>query len=239
MKIFVLHDSATVAAITGAQKPACDALALATDDPSDVDFCFVGENPLGPGWLIDNELPSDRIACWSGTLAEPPDLFAAHPHNWMNPGRETLDAFLDEMIPQLEKTSRRLTLIPHARHVLSDVQGSINLVRERADTPVEVALAPTHLLTPSMIHVLEDHYTRAFETLSDPAPFLLLEDFVVNEEDPERLRTVPLGEGLLDRSMTRDLVRDHWNHDKPVILGPGSLPDQLEWLGLGPHEIDR
>ena len=160
MNVYVLHESATIAAITGAQKPACDSLALATDDPSDVSFCFVGDNPLGAGWLIDNELPSDQIACWSGTLAEGPDLFAPHPHNWMNPGRESLDAFLDEMIPQLQKADRRLTLIPHARHVLSDVQGSINLVRERPKTPVGVALAPTLLLTPSMIDVVEDHYTR-------------------------------------------------------------------------------
>ena len=232
MNVFVLHDSGTIAAITGAQKPTCESLALATKAPSDVAFCFVGDNPLDPGWLIDNELPCDRIACWSGTLADGPDLFAAHPHNWMNPGRETLDALLDEMIPQLEKAARKLTLIPHARHVVSDVQGSINLVRERADTPVEVALAPTFLLTPSMIDVVEDHYTRAFETLAGPAPFLLLQDFVVDEEDPERLRTVPLGDGLLDRSMVRALLESHWDGEKPLVLGPGALPAQLEWLGI-------
>jgi len=232
VNVFVLHDSGTIAAITGAQKPACDSMALAKNDPSEVAFCFVGDNPLGPGWLIDNELPSDRIACWSGTLAEGPDLFAPHPHNWMNPGRETLDAMLDEMVPQLEKAGRRLTLIPHARHVVSDVQGSINLIRERADTPIEVALAPTHFLTPSMTDVVEDHFTRAFETLAGPAPFLLLQDFVVDEEDPERLRTVPLGEGALDRTMTLSLVKHHWNSEKPLVLGPGSLPSQLEWLGL-------
>jgi hypothetical protein len=231
VNVFVLHGSGMLAAITGAQKPACESLALATKDPSEVAFCFVGDNPLGSGWLVDNELPCDRIACWSGTLAEGPDLFAAHPHNWMNPGRESLDAFLDEMVPQLEKAGRRLTLLPHARHVLSDVQGSINLVRERVGTPVEVALAPTHLLTPSMIDVVEDHYTRAFETLAGPAPFLLLQDFVVDEEDPERLRTVPLGEGLLVRSMVLELLKTHWNGEKPLILGPGSLPAQLEWLG--------
>ena len=231
MNVFVLHESGTIAAITGSQKPACEALALSTNDPSEVAFCFVGDNPLGPGWLIDNELPSDRIACWSGNLAEGSDLFAAHPHNWMNPGRESLDAFLDEMVPQLEKADRRLTLIPHARHVLSDVQGSINLVRERVETPIEVALAPTCMLTPSMIDVTEDHYTRAFETLAGPAPFLWLEDFVIDEEDPERLRTVPLGEGMLDRNMTLALLEAHWDPEKPLILGPGALTAQLEWLG--------
>ena len=232
MNVFVLHDSATIAALTGAQKPSCDSLALAIDDPSNVAFSFVGDNSLGAGWLIDNELPSDRVACWSGTLAEGPDLFAPHPHNWMNPGREALDAFLDEMIPQIERADRRLTLIPHARHVLSDVQGSINLVRERTDTPVDVALAPTHLLTPSMIDVVEDHFSRAFETLAGPAPFLILQDFVVDPDDSERLRTVPLGEGLLDRSMTCDLLNIHWDATRPLVLGPGSLPDQLKWLGL-------
>jgi hypothetical protein len=31
--------------------------------------------------------------------------------------------------------------------------------------------------------------------------------------------------------MVLELLKTHWNGEKPLILGPGSLPAQLEWLG--------
>ena len=32
--------------------------------------------------------------------------------------------------------------------------------------------------------------------------------------------------------MTRALLDSHWNGEKPLILGPGELSAQLEWLGI-------
>ena len=233
MRLHALHDAATVARLAGADLPSCETMALDTDDPSHVLFSFVGGNPLGPGWLIDLDLPGDRIACWSGTLDHDSvadgELFSAHPHNWMSPGTEALDSFLDEMIPGLERHERTLCLIPHARHVLSDVQGSINLIRARGRTPIEIALAPVAMLTASMLETLEEHLERAFETLSEHAPFLYLHDAVIDEER-DLLIPVPLGSGILDRTIMQEAIRRHWPEEKPVVIPAGDLPEQTEWL---------
>ena len=57
MRLYALHDARMVARLAGAEPPICESLALSTDDPSDVLFAFVGENPLSPDWLVDLELP--------------------------------------------------------------------------------------------------------------------------------------------------------------------------------------
>jgi hypothetical protein len=233
VRIYALHDASTVARIAGADPPQCESLALATDDPSDVLFSFVGGNPLAPDWLAELDLPGERIASWSGTLAhdsvENDDLFAAHPHNWMGPGAEALDTFLDGVIDPLANAGRTLCLLPHARHVLSDVQGSINLIRKRADQPIEVALAPIALLTPSMLDALADHLERAFDTLAEHAPFLLLTDAVIDQTS-EHLRTVPLGAGIIERETLLAAIERHWPPEKPLVIMANDLADQVAWL---------
>ena len=233
MTLHALHDAATVAGLVGAPRPECDSLALSTENPSEVLFAFVATNPLGPDWLVDLDLPGTRVACWSGTLdhegAARGDLFAAHPHNWMQPGPEALNRLLDGVIPGLERHQRSLCLIPHARHVLNDVQGSINLIRERSDAPIEVALAPTAMLAPSMLGTLEDHLTRCFETLAEHAPFLFLHDVTVDPHD-DRLLPTTLGRGILDRSIMTDMIRRYWPEDRPVVVPAGSLDVQKDWL---------
>lgn len=232
MDLHVLHDAATVARLAGADAPLCERLGLSVEDPSRVLVAFVGGNPLGPGWLVDLELPSERIGSWSGTLAHEAvadgDLFAAHPHNWMQPGPEALEAHLDEVLPQFERAGRRLCLFPHARHVLSDVQGAINLIRARRDSPLEIALCPTSILTPGMLGSLEEHLERSFGTLAEHAPFLYLHDVVVEED--ERLRPVPLGEGVLDRDLVLAAIDRFWPADRPVLLTGGSPEAQKAWL---------
>ena len=229
MDLYVLHEARTVAGIAGVDPPACESIALSTEDPSKVLFSFVGGNPLSGHWLVDLDLPGERVACWSGTLAGDEDLFAAHPHNWMSPGAEALEGMLREVLPQFEAAGRTLCLLPHARHVLSDVQGTINLVRANPGGALEVALAPASLLVPSMLDTLEDHLERSFSTLSHAASFLLLEDVAV---DPVREDLVPVdfGDGVLDKAMLRDAVRRHWPEGRPVVLRPGNLEAQLEWL---------
>lgn len=233
MRVYALHDAGVVARIAGADAPLCESLALATDDPSDVLYSFVGGNPLAADWLADLELPSTRLACWSGTLAysagEDGDLFEAHPPNWMTVGSDALRTFLDGVIDPLANAQRTLTLIPHARHVLNDVQGSINLIRERAGQPIEVALAPTALLTPSMLDALEDHLERSFDTLAEHAPFLLLYDARIDVEH-ERLEPVPLGHGILDRSVLRNAIERYWPPEKPIVLLADQLAEQIDWL---------
>ena len=229
METYVLHDARTVAGIAGASTPACESIALSTEDPSRVLFSFVGGNPLSPGWLVDLELPGDRIASWSGNLSSEEDLFAAHPHNWMSPGAEALSNMLSELLPQFEQHGRSFCLVPHARHVLNDVQGTINLVRANAGGSLEVALAPAKLLVPSMLDTLEDHLERSFATLSPVASFLLVED-VGLDPDGEALVPVEFGSGVLDKALLKSAIQRYWPADKPVVLGPGNLHGQLDWL---------
>lgn len=233
MTLHALHDAGVVARLAGADPPLCESLALSVEDPSEVLFAFVGDNPLSPDWLVDLDLPGERIACWSGTLDHDSvaagDLFAACPHNWMHPGPEALSNLLDSIIPGLEKNDRRLCLFPHARHVLSDVQGSINLLRKRRNTPIEVALTPSSMLTPSMLDSLEDHLERSFGTLAGESPLLFLHDVVIDEAD-ERLLPVPLGSGILDRETVLEAVRAHWPREKPIVVLGEALAEQTAWL---------
>ncbi|MEE2681467.1 MAG: hypothetical protein VX641_03745 [Planctomycetota bacterium] len=229
MDIHVLHDARAVAGIAGVDAPACESIALSMEDPSQVLFSFVGGNPLDPGWLIDLDLPATRIACWSGTLADGDDLFAAHPHNWMSPGGDALRGLLEQLLPQFEQAGRTICLIPHARHLVSDVQGTINLARAHAGSALEIALAPASLLVPSMLETLEDHLERSFSTLSETASFLLIEDLMLDEEG-DRLVPAAFGEGVLDLALLRNAIARHWPIDKPIVLRPGNLPEQLDWL---------
>jgi len=234
VRVYAIHDARTVARIAGADPPTCESLALSVEDPSKVLFSFMGGNPLASNWLAELDLPGDRITCWSGSLApeaiDDDGLFTADPRNWMSPGTEALDAFLDGVVQPLERSGRTLCLLPHARHVLSDVQGSINLVRSRAGQPVEVALAPIALLTPSMLEALEDHLERSFDTLSEHAPFLLLHDAIIDTEE-ERLIPAPLGSGIIEKDILLSMIERHWPTEKPVVLLAENLPAQLEWLG--------
>lgn len=233
MRIYALHDASTVARIAGADPPTFESLALSTDDPSDALYSFVGGNPLAQDWLAELDLPSERIACWSGTLAfdavETGDLFAAHPHNWMESGSDALRKFLDGVVDPLVTAGRTLSIIPHARHVLSDVQSSINLIREREGQPIEVALAPIAFLTPSMLEAFEDHLERSFDTLAEHAPFLFLTDAIIDETD-DRLCPVPLGAGMLDRKTILAAIERHWPYEKPVVILARDLADQISWL---------
>ena len=229
MEVFVLHDARAVAGIAGVDVPACDSLALSADDPSQVLFAFVGGNPLSNDWLVDLELPGRRIAAWSGTLNDGDDLFAAHPHNWMSPGSEALKRLLEELLPQFERSQRTLCLVPHARHVLSDVQGTINLARAHAGSALEIALAPGSLLVPSMLDTLEDHLERSFATLSEAASFLFIEDLAISE-DGESLEPTSFGEGVLDKSLLHSAIKRHWPSDKPVVVRSANLAQQLDWL---------
>lgn len=229
MEVYVLHDAQAVAGIAGVDAPACEGLALSVSDPSRVLFPFVGGNPLGTDWLIDLDLPGTRIVSWSGTLADGEDLFAAHPHNWMSPGSDALDRLLDELLPQFEQAERTLCLVPHARHVLSDVQSTINLARAHAGGALEIALAPGCFLTPSMLDTLEDHLERSFSTLSEAASFLLIEDLALSE-DGENLMPTMFGEGVLDLDLLHEAMRRHWNPDKPVVIRSGNITEQLAWI---------
>ena len=205
-------------------------MALDTTDPSRVLFSFIGGNPLGPDWLVDTDLPGERIACWSGTpirSGRERDLFA--PIAQLDePGLEALDRFLDEMIPGLERRDQAVPDPPCSSRAQRR-RGSINLIRARGGAPIEIALSPISLLTPSMLDTLEEHLERSFETLAEHAPFLHLHDAVIDRER-DLLVPAPLGSGIIDATAIREAVHRHWPADKPVVIPAGDLPARSEWL---------
>ncbi|MHC5002934.1 MAG: hypothetical protein ACYTJ0_07410 [Planctomycetota bacterium] len=132
-------------------------------------------NPLREPWTPPAG-PGSLLLGWSGTLADEP--FAAHPATWLRTGHEALAAHCERVAAELDRVGRRLCFQPHARHVLSDPQSCRAFLRDRADEPFDVALAPASMLEPSMLPDLDDHLRRAFETLGPVAAVVVLEDDV-------------------------------------------------------------
>lgn len=231
MNIFVEHDAGTLARLTGADRPACDGLILQHGNPGVVLAATVRGNVLASDWMIDAEMPGDRIVCWAGTLGE--SEFAAHPPNWMGAGREAINAFCAEMTPQLVKHGRTMCFQPHSRHVLSDAPSCLSFLRAHQGQPFEIAFSPATMLELSMLDDLDDHLIRMFETLGATCAMVMLGDLNPNEdEDREPARqSVPLGEGNLPRDLVRRLLRDHVPPETPLVLSPRQLNRQLEWLG--------
>lgn len=232
MNVFVEHDAATLAAMAGAPRPGCDGLIVRHGGADDVLAATLRGNPLDrrEGWLIDSELPSRRMVCWSGSLSEE-GLFERHPANWLKPGREALAEFCRELAPQLADAGWRLCFQPHARHVLSDPQSCLNLLREFDGGPFEAALSPATMLEPSMLKSIEDHLRRMFEGLGPRCAMVTLSDVVIDESAEEaRCELAPLGQGLLPRGVVLDLLRNHVPEGTPIVIGPRSLGDQLAWL---------
>jgi hypothetical protein len=227
MNIYLHHDAKALARLVGATHPCCEGIFVGHGRLAGRPLAsFADGNPLSEEWMLDIELPGDRIVCWSGTLAD--DLFGDDPRTWMREGHDAFRAFFDAAAPTLLARQRTLAFRPHARHVLSDVQGCMNLLRERDGQPFDIAVGPVDLLTPDMVKDIEDHLRRIIPTLAPRAAMFLLHDAAVGDGD--RLVPVPLGQGILPRDLVRGLLRDFAPADLPVVLMPQALDEQLEWL---------
>jgi hypothetical protein len=90
-------------------------------------------NPLGdaPAPPAPSDLP---IARWTGWLGGPRTLddgtFEANFRTWTPAGRERFDQWIEHA----RRTDAGIWLRPHARHVISDVQTSLSLLRAWEDT---------------------------------------------------------------------------------------------------------
>jgi len=231
VRVFVEHDAAMLAKLSRAARPACDGLILKHGRPDEVLAATIRENILSHDLLIDTDLPSDRIVCWSGTLAD--DLFGSHPPNWLRPGRESLQAFCREMSDQLRSHQRTICFQPHSRHVLSDAQSCLSLLREHDGGPFEIAFSPATLIETSMLPDLDDHLTRLFHGLGNRCAMVMLADVVEGTDNAgePRCETVALGSGRLPRDLVRKLIREHVPPKTPIVLQPRELATQLDWLG--------
>jgi hypothetical protein len=242
--LVALHDARTLARLAGAPAaPACDLVALPLNAPHTPLASFVGGNPLDDHWAVDAELPGTWIMAWSGTLGG--TLFEGTPANWMR-GPQALDSLCNALEPQLSRHGKRLVLVPHARHVLSDARSALtwwcervipgedpNAVRRSPSgvRPFGLALDPAALLEPSMLPDAEDHLRSLLAAFGPRIDVLILRDARVDPADPESLVPCVLGEGVLPRDRTRALLAEHLPHDTPIAVPGAGLDRALAWLG--------
>lgn len=156
---------------------------------------LAGANPLAEGFTLPDPGDARVVVLPAGTLADPAEgPEAADPRNWMGFGRAALDAVVVPLARRLAAEGRRLVLLPHARHVLSDVPSCRRFLADHADLAVGVALAPAALLEPTMVGDVADHLERILRDLAPIAALAWLEDVVVAGD---ACRRVPLGTGIL------------------------------------------
>lgn len=243
--ILAMHDARALAALIGTTAPACDWIAAPLDAPGSPRGVFVGGNLLDGSWLLDAELPGPWVFAWSGTLGD--SLFASDPVNWMR-GPTALNALCTELAPQLQRHGKRLVLIPHARHVLSDARSALtwwcdhvipgqdpNIVRHSPDCvrPFGLAFDPAAFLEPSMLTDIEDHMQSLFASFGPRADVVILRDATVDATDSELMTPCALGSGRLPRARIRELLALHVPESTPIMVQGAALDRAFEWLGRG------
>jgi hypothetical protein len=244
--IIALHDARTLAALAGAAAPhACELVAMPLGRPGAPLGAFVGGNPLDGQWAIDAELPGEWALSWSGTLGD--SLFDGTPANWMR-GPAALDALCDELAPQLSRHGKRLVLVPHARHVLSDARSALtwwcervipgedpNVIRRSpaGPRPFGLALDPAAMLEPSMLDDVEDHMQSLLASFGPRIDILLLRDARPSADDPDSMEPCALGDGCLPRERVLELVAAHVPPETPIAVPGAGLDRELAWLGRG------
>lgn len=195
------------------------------DDPSRVRAVEIADNPLAHDFAWSLPVGVSRVIFRSGSLAD--DSAERHPANWLPPGRQALDAWLQKAHSQVADGTQ-LLLQPHARHVLSDVPSTRRFFEDHADSAVGLALNPTDLLEANMLERLEEHVERIFMGLGDLCSLLLMRDL---DWAGEAISVVPLGQGRLPRNHVRRLI-DAWiRPETPVVLHDELLAGQRAWLG--------
>ncbi len=177
---------------------------------------------------------SRRVVAWSGTLAE--GLFDDDPRTWGPAGHAAFNSMHASVAPMLLELDARLLLRPHARHVLNDVASTRTALRSLDGQPFGLALAPTSLLTATMLDRIEEHLERIFEGLGKEAHLLIIDDLVAmptSEDESVLPRPVALGDGLLPRPLVLELMARHLKPGVPIVLGSASAArpsDSMEWL---------
>jgi hypothetical protein len=227
VNLHVLHDARALAALTGRTPLPCDGIVSRLGQADSIAAAWIDGNPLDAAFLAEIDQVAPRLLMYSGTLAA--ELFAEDPRTWLRPGRAALDEFARRTAPPLRSARRTICFRPHARHVLSDPQSALQFLRDHADAPFEVALAPADMLTAAMLPTAEDHLRRMFESLGPRAAVVILHD--ARPRDDGRCEAAPLGEGVLPRDLTLELLRRHVPAETPVVLRPQNLDRQLAWLG--------
>lgn len=240
-----MHDARALAAMMGLPAaPLCEWVITPLGAPGSALGTWVGGNILDDSWVIDADLPGEWVLAWSGTLGG--HLFEGPPANWMR-GPGALAATCDALAPQFERHGKRLLLVPHARHVLSDARSALTWWCERVipgldpssvrQPPVGarafgLALDAGALLEPSMIPDVQDHLQSLFAAFGPRVDAVILRDVRPSDQDADRLIPCAAGEGVLPRDCIRQLVAAHVPATTPLLLPGAALDRSIEWLGV-------
>ncbi len=230
MNIHVLHDCRVLANMTGQTPLPCDGIVSRLGQANDIAAAWIDGNPLDENFMADVDQVSPRLLMYSGTLSS--TLFGEDPRTWLKPGRAALDAFTERVLPMLQKTKRTICFRPHARHVLSDPQGTLKFLLDHNQQPFEIALSPADMIAPDMIGTIDDHLRRMFESLAPRAALVFLNDIRINAQG--LARSVALGDGVLPQELVLSLIREHVPSTTPLVVSPHKLDQQLKWLRLEP-----
>ena len=142
-------------------------------------------------------------------------------------------SFCDAIREPLSASGNRLCFRPHARHVLSDPQGTLDFLRRREGEPFGLALAPVDLLLPSMLADAEDHFIRILESMVPRADLLLLTDAAAaangDPEDDESMVATPLGDGVLPAELIMDAINTRLPASTPVVVAARDLATVTSW----------
>jgi hypothetical protein len=229
MRLCTILDTTTARTI-GIPDAVCD-LVVPHGVPGEAIASILPGNPLADDWFGLVDLPGDLLVTWSGTLSD--ELFGDDPRTWMPMGHERFESFCDAIREPLAASGNRLCFRPHARHVLSDPQGTLDFLRRREGEPFGLALAPADLLLPSMVADAEDHFTRILESMMPRADLLFLTDASPgtdqNDEDGESMVPTPLGEGVLPAEVIMEAIHTMLPPSTPVVVAARDLPTATSW----------
>jgi hypothetical protein len=119
-------------------------------------------------FIAGGDLPdASRIVTWSGSLAE--DLSEDEPLNFMRRGHEAFHARCTELHEALNAANRRLALVPHHRHLLSDAPSVRAFLDQWAGGPFDILFDPVRLFAKSMYDRADEHAERIFELIAPRA----------------------------------------------------------------------
>ena len=232
VNLHVLHDCRVLANLTGQTQLPCDGIVTRLGQANEIAAAWIDGNPLSGDFIADVDQVSPRLLMYSGTLSS--TLFGEDPRTWLKPGRAALDAFAARVLPTLQTTKRTICFRPHARHVLSDPQGTLRFLLDHDQQPFEIALSPADMLAPDMLGTIDDHLRRMFESLAPRAAMIFLNDIRLNAAG--QARSVALGDGILPQELVLSLIREHVPATTPLVVTPQKLDQQLKWLRFEPSQ---
>jgi hypothetical protein len=259
MRLHAMHDARTLAAIARlAAPPLCEWMATPLASPGQPLGCFAHGNLLRHDFAFDAELPGDWIFAWSGSLAT--EMTEVSPMNWMR-GPDMLDAACASLGPQLVRHGRRLLLVPHARHVLSDARSALtwwcthvipgqelrpDTRAPAGDRAFGLAFDPLAMLEPSMLADASDHLHALFASIGVRADAVILRGWKPVAEAAAASATVPAADAAVPAMTTcawddsavsladlRALIAQFVDPAVPVLIPGQAVAQAKQALGVG------